>query len=86
MRNTMTGFMSIKPPNQENLSLYNALNNLNVRRITKRQRAKVKILDRQAESDDEGPELFTAQPSDDIPRNKLTEKLARGLQHFVQRM
>jgi len=30
--------------------------------------------------------LFTAQPSDDIPRNKLTEKLARGLQSFVQRM
>ena len=25
------------------------------------------------------PELFQAQPSDDIPRNKLTERLARGL-------
>ncbi len=35
------------------------------------------------DGDDEGPELFTAQPSDEIPRNKLTEKLARGLQFFV---
>ena len=31
-------------------------------------------------------ELFKAKPSDDIPRNKLTEKLGRGLQHYVQRM
>ena len=32
-------------------------------------------------SDEEadGPELFIAQPTDDIPRNKLVEKLARGL-------
>lgn len=29
---------------------------------------------------------FTAKPADDIPRNKLTEKLTRGLQFFVQRM
>ena len=29
---------------------------------------------------------FQANPADDIPRNKLTEKLARGLQSFVQRM
>jgi hypothetical protein len=43
-------------------------------------------LDPVGDPNDDGPELFTAQPSDDIPRNKLTEKLARGLQSFVQRM
>lgn len=56
----MTGFNSKAAPVEKDLSLYNALNNLNVRRISKRQRANVKILDRMAESDDEGPELFTA--------------------------
>jgi hypothetical protein len=42
----------------------------------------------EASGDDnlDGPELFTAQPTDDIPRNKLTERLARGLQSYVQRM
>ena len=39
-----------------------------------------------SDEDDEGPELFIAQPTDDIPRNKLVEKLARGLQAYVQRM
>ena len=38
------------------------------------------------DADNEGPELFTAMPSDDIPHNKLTEQLARGLQSYVQRM
>ena len=60
MRNTITGFGALAPSSKEDLGLYNALNNLNVRRISKRQRANVKILDRMAESDDEGPELFTA--------------------------
>lgn len=64
-----------------------ALNKFNVRRLVgDRQTQRVKILDPVSDPDDEGPELFTAQPSDDIPRNKLTEKLARGLQSFVQRM
>ena len=31
----------------------------------------------------EGPDLFIAKPSDDIPRNKLTESLSRGLQAHV---
>ena len=35
------------------------------------------------EESQEGPDLFVAQPSDDIPRNKLTEKLTRGLQAHV---
>jgi hypothetical protein len=38
------------------------------------------------ESEDETGGAFTANPADDIPRNKLTEKLARGIQSFVQRM
>lgn len=37
-------------------------------------------------SDDETGGAFTANPAEDIPRNKLTEKLARGLQSYVQRM
>lgn len=35
------------------------------------------------ESEDDGGGAFTANPADDIPRNKLTEKLARGIQSFV---
>lgn len=31
------------------------------------------------ESEDDGGGAFTANPADDIPRNKLTEKLARGI-------
>lgn len=38
------------------------------------------------ESEDESGGAFTANPADDIPRNKLTEKLARGIQTYVQRM
>jgi hypothetical protein len=34
-------------------------------------------------SDDETGGAFTANPAEDIPRNKLTEKLARGLQSYV---
>jgi len=46
----------------------------------------VKVIDPSSEDEDGGPELFIAQPTDDIPRNKLVEKLARGLQAYVQRM
>ena len=35
---------------------------------------------------DEAPTGFTAKPADDIPNNRLTEKLARGVQSYVQRM
>jgi N-acetylneuraminic acid mutarotase len=60
---------------------------MNVRKLgNTRQTQKIKVLSPVSDSDDDAPELFTAQPSDDIPRNKLTEKLARGLQSFVQRM
>lgn len=44
------------------------------------------MLESLSEGESDGPELFTAIPSDDIPHNKLTEQLARGLQAFVQRM
>ena len=50
-------------------------------------RAKPKILYIEAEeSEDDSGGAFTANPADDIPRNKLTEKLTRGIQSFVQRM
>ena len=42
--------------------------------------AKQKVLFIEPESsDDETGGAFTANPAEDIPRNKLTEKLARGL-------
>lgn len=46
----------------------------------------IKVIDPGSDDDEDGPSLFIAQPTDDIPRNKLVEKLARGLQAFVQRM
>lgn len=36
--------------------------------------------------EDDAAGAFVATPADDIPRNKLTEKLTRGIQSFVQRM
>ena len=36
--------------------------------------------------DDDEPSGFTAKPADDIPHNRLTDKLARGIQSFVHRM
>jgi hypothetical protein len=48
------------------------------------QRAKPKVIFIEPESsDDETGGAFTANPAEDIPRNKLTEKLARGLQSYV---
>ena len=46
---------------------------------------KVLILDPEEKEDQSGG-AFLAKPSDDLPRNKLVEKLARGIQTFVQRM
>jgi hypothetical protein len=34
-------------------------------------------------SDEDKEEAFTVNPADDIPRNKLVDKLARGLQSFI---
>jgi hypothetical protein len=36
------------------------------------------VIDPEEEVDDSGG-AFTANPADDIPRNKLTEKLTRGI-------
>lgn len=44
------------------------------------------MLEKEEDSDDDGHQLFIANPTDDIPRNKLTEQLTRGLQAYVQRM
>lgn len=43
-------------------------------------------MEAESEEDLDSRALFQAQPTDDIPRNKLVEKLARGLQSYVQRM
>ena len=40
--------------------------------------------DETSEEDDD--DTFTASPADDIPKNKLTDKLVRGLQNYIQRM
>ena len=50
-----------------------------------RVRPKMLYIEPEEEEDNDGG-AFTANPADDIPRNKLTEKLARGIQTFVQRM
>jgi hypothetical protein len=48
--------------------------------IKKIDRARPKFVYIEPESsDDEAGGTFTANPAEDIPRNKLTEKLARGL-------
>ena len=52
---------------------------LNERSLANRAQHNYKVIDPEDDSDDDGPELFIAQPTDDIPRNKLVEKLARGL-------
>ena len=70
-----------------NFVFNDALRKLNQRQLKKiRHQLELKHIDPPQEDDSDGPELFTANPSDDIPRNKLTEKLARGLQAYVQRM
>jgi len=33
--------------------------------------------------DDGDPSVFTAKPAEDIPRNRLTEKLKKGIQSYV---
>jgi hypothetical protein len=44
-----------------------------------RMQHKIKVLKPIDDDDENKQELFTANPSEEIPRNKLTEKLARGL-------
>lgn len=40
----------------------------------------------EASDSEEENEQFTANPADDVPKNKLIDKLVRGLQHYIQRM
>lgn len=62
--------------------------------VFKKQQAPKAIVDRpkprfnfcKPEEEPQQGKGFTAKPADDIPRNKLTEKLTRGLQSYVQRM
>lgn len=60
------------------------------RMVTQRlenQRPKPKIIYQGTESsDEEETEQFHANPAEDIPRNKLVDKLVRGLQSYIQRM
>ena len=47
-------------------------------------RPRPKFIYKQAETDsEEENEQFTANPADDIPKNKLVDKLVRGLQHYI---
>jgi len=53
---------------------HEAYNKINSRRLNfDRLRPKFQMIERETDKDDDGPELFTANPTDDIPRNKLTE-------------
>ena len=51
-----------------------------------RMQHKIKVLKSIEDDDENKQELLTANPCEEIPRNKLTEKLAHGLQAFIQRM
>ena len=66
--------------------LYSALNEIGYQHKSRRQQPNIRILPLPETDDKDGPEQFKATPCDDIPRNKLTEGLARGLQAYVQRM
>jgi hypothetical protein len=51
-------------------------------KMQKRAQQKLLYIEPEEPEEDAGG-AFTANPADDIPRNKLTEKLARGIQSFV---
>jgi len=48
-----------------------------------RQQPNIRIIMAPEVVDQQGPEVFTAKPSDDIPRNNLTDELTRGLQTYI---
>lgn len=50
-------------------------------------RPKPRLIQKHDESsDEEENEQFHVNPAEDIPRNKLVDKLVRGLQSYIQRM
>ena len=78
---------SIYDDSEMTMKLTQAVQKLNSRKLDKsRTKPLTKRKEAESESDDDGLNLFVANPADDIPRNKLTEQLARGLQAYVQRM
>ena len=61
-------------------SLRNAVANITVMKLgNNRVQPKIRLMSAVSDEDDDKPELFTVRPSDEIPSNKLTENLARGL-------
>ena len=53
---------------------------LNQRKLSKKRLSHhFKKIDPGSDDDEDGHEVFIANPSDDLPRNKLVEKHARGL-------
>jgi hypothetical protein len=73
----------LRNENKENNIINDKIKKINRSKLTQRFRANIIKLKPEFEEDDDGPELFKVQPSDEIPRNKLTDQLARGLQSFV---
>ena len=60
-------------------------NRIGLQRISNR--PKPRVIYKNTESSDEDENVqFQANPSEDIPRNKLTQKLVDGLQSYIQRM
>ena len=59
-----------------------------VTKIVKNKRPKPRVIHKKNNetSDEEKQEEFTASPADDIPRNRLVEKLVSGMQAYLERM
>ena len=58
-----------------------------ITRRVENMRPRPRFVVKDAASDDEdGEDEFTASPAEDIPRNRLVDKLVRGLQAYIQRM
>lgn len=72
---------------KSHMSKNNSLMNTEPAMLSKRidaDRPKQKVLFCQRDdTDDDDALAFQAQPAEDIPRNKLTEKLVRGLQSYI---
>lgn len=61
-------------------TIRNAYGKLNSRMIGKdRVQHRIRVMQPLEDDDENKQDLFVANPSEEIPRNKLTERLARGL-------
>lgn len=64
--------------NQSRLGAHSTMTNfVNMSSPTRRVKPKKQYI--QNDNDSDGEDEFTANPAEDLPRNKLIEKLARGL-------